>query len=84
MTFNNKVIRLRKVGHTHYPLFDIVIISNNSRNRGRFIEKLGCLNPNFNNRILLINSNRLAFWVSNGVKVNKTVKKYVIKFLINR
>jgi len=79
-----KVIRLRKRGQIYYPIYDIVVTFKDKRNRGRFIEKLGFFNPNFSERIFLLNSSRLAFWISRGVFINTTVKKYLVKFLVKK
>jgi len=76
-----KIIRLRIRGRKFYPIFDIIVINKCSRNRGRIIEKLGFINPNFNERLLFINTFRLSFWLNKGILINNTVKKYLLKFV---
>lgn len=78
-----KVIRLRKRGQIYYPLYDIIVTFKDNRNRGRFIEKLGFVNPNGPNKTVFLNTGRLAFWISNGTLINNTVRKYMVKFLVN-
>jgi len=77
-----KVIRLRNRGRKYYPIFDIILTFKDKRNRGIAIEKLGFFNPNINERLFFINTNRLAYWLNRGVCINNTVKKYLVKFAI--
>jgi ribosomal protein S16 len=55
------VIRFRRRGCTKYAIFDIVLIKQSKRIKGRYIEKLGSFNPQFNERMFIINSARLAY-----------------------
>lgn len=57
---NNLVVRFRRVGHRFYPVYGIVVIRQNQGVCGRIIEKVGYYNPNFNERILVINSGKLV------------------------
>jgi ribosomal protein S16 len=56
-----KIIRLRIRGRKFYPIFDIVLINKCNRNRGRIVEKLGFINPNFNEKLFFINTFRLSY-----------------------
>jgi ribosomal protein S16 len=58
---DDKIIRLRRKGHKHYPVFEIVVVNKYKRNRADFLERLGLLNPNNKERLLYINLNRLGF-----------------------
>ena len=77
-----KVIRLRKRGYIHYPIFEIIVIYKDKRNRSSYIEKLGYFNPNVNERIFFFNIYRLSYWLNKGALINNTVKKYLTKFLV--
>ena len=77
-----KIIRFRKRGKIHYPLYDIVVTYRDNRNRGSFIEKLGFFNPNSYDKLLFLNTFRLGYWVSKGAGINNNVKKYISKFLL--
>lgn len=77
-----KIIRLRKRGRLHYPIYEIILTYKDNRNRGPFIEKLGFFNPNINERIFFLNTYRLAYWLNKGILINNTVKKYLLKFLV--
>ena len=78
-----KIIRLRKKGVIYYPIYDIVVSYKDNRNRGLMIEKLGFYNPHINKKVIYINSFRLSYWLNKGVMLNKNIKKYLVKFLIN-
>lgn len=58
---DDKIIRLRRKGHKHYPVYEIVVVCKYKRNRSDFLERLGLLNPNHKERLLYINLNRLGF-----------------------
>jgi small subunit ribosomal protein S16 len=77
-----KVIRLRKIGKIYYPVYEIILIYKDKRNRSSFIEKLGFFNPNIEKRIFFINTYRLSYWLNKGVQINNNVKKYLVKFLV--
>jgi ribosomal protein S16 len=79
----NKIIRLRKKGIIYYPIYDIVVSYKDNRNRGLIIEKLGFYNPHVNKKLIYINSFRLSYWLNKGVMLNKNIKKYLVKFLLN-
>jgi small subunit ribosomal protein S16 len=78
-----KIIRFKNRGTKYYPIYDIVVINKNNKNNGKFIEKLGFFNPQNNNKLLLINYFRLAYWTFKGVSINYTVKKHLVKFIIH-
>lgn len=58
---NNMVVRLRRRGHYKYPVYDIVLTLQSKQGQGAFVEKLGHLNPNQNEKALVINSERLGY-----------------------
>lgn len=83
LKFNKLVVRLKRKGCNGYPLYEIVLMKQKSRRDSIILEKLGFINPQFNARVFIINSQRLAFWLNRGVIVHNTVKKYISKFLVN-
>lgn len=80
--FNKLVIRFRRRGCRFYPFYEIGVLDQMQRSRGRFIEKLGYFNPNFTERRLEIDGEKLAYWLNKGAVVSVTVKKYIVKFLV--
>jgi len=79
--YNLLSIRLQRHGRINNPIYSIIVIPIKSRHQSRFIEKLGYFNPKFQERGLVINSKRLAYWLNHGAKLHMSVKKYLIKFL---
>jgi len=55
------VIRLHRRGRKNYDFFDIVVSSNKNRRDGRYVEKVGYINPNLAERILVIDSMRIGY-----------------------
>ena len=83
-SFRQKTIRFKRKGRKYYPVYDIVVVFKDRKvSSGSFIEKIGFLNPHSNESQLFVNVESLAFWACKGVYINKTVKKYLKKYLIN-
>lgn len=80
--YNALVIRFRRRGCIKYAIFDIVLIKQSKRIKGRYIEKLGFFNPQFTERMFIINSARLAYWLNAGAHVKFSVKRHLVKFLV--
>lgn len=78
-----KVIRFRKKGIVRYPLYDIIVTYKNLRNKGASLEKLGFFNPQSGVKSLKVNGYRLSHWLLKGAFINYSVKKYLVKFLLN-
>lgn len=76
------VIRLRRGGHKHHPVFHIVSIFKSKRNRGNYITRLGHLNLTKGEHSLFLDMHLLGTTLNNGAVLNKTVKKYISKFII--
>lgn len=80
---NNKlIIRFRKHKCNLNKIYDIVVLKKKTKNLSNYIEKLGYLNLKFTERRFIINTQRLIFFVKNGVEVDDKVKKYFVKFLV--
>jgi ribosomal protein S16 len=80
MNINNKIIKFWNKGKKHYPIYEILLSFRNN-NKGYYIEKLGFLNPNLKQCFFFINTYRLSFWLNRKIKINKTLKNYLIKFI---
>ena len=79
---DDKIIRLRRKGHKHYAVYEIVVTKKYKRNRADYLEKLGFFNPNYKERLLFVNLNRLGFWLNKGASLHCTLKKHLSKFII--
>lgn len=75
------VIRLRKRGRKHNPVYDIVVANKSTRNRGFIVKRLGFLNPNYNERFLFLDIFSLGDCLNKGIILNDSLVKYISKFI---
>ena len=73
------VIRLARSGAKNRPFFNIVATDSRNRRDGRFIERVGYYNPvaSGNEKGLVVNVERLAYWKQNGAQLSPTVERLV-------
>ena len=82
-------IRLQRHGRKNYAFYYIVIADSNAPRDGRFVEKIGTLNPNTNPATVDIDFDRALYWVLTGAQPTDTVKNvlsgegvYLMKHLL--
>ena len=73
------VIRLARGGSKGRPFYNIVAADSRNRRDGRFIERVGFYNPvaSGNEKSLVVNAERLAYWQNNGAQLSPTVVRLV-------
>ncbi len=76
------IIRLQRVGKKNQPFFRIVLTEKTAPPKGKYIEKLGYLDPRTKKGDL--NVERINYWLSKGAQPSDTVwnlfvKKRVVK-----
>ncbi|MBL8444166.1 MAG: 30S ribosomal protein S16 [Zoogloeaceae bacterium] len=73
------VIRLARGGAKKRPFYNIVAADKRDRRDGRFIERVGYFNPVASGaeKLLSIDSDRLAYWTANGAQLSPTVARLV-------
>jgi ribosomal protein S16 len=81
-SINRIVLRLQRKGCKFYPVFDLIVTKKKNKSYGKALDKIGVYNPNFSERFLYINTFKLSGWLNRGLYVHKSVKRYVVKFLI--
>jgi small subunit ribosomal protein S16 len=71
------VIRLARGGAKKRPFFHIVVADSRSRRDGRFIERVGFLNPvaASSEEKLRVNDERVRYWLSQGAQASERVAK---------
>lgn len=71
------VIRLARSGSKKRPFYNIVAADSRNRRDGRFIERVGYYNPvaSGNEKSLVINAERLAYWQGTGAQLSDTVAR---------
>ena len=70
-------IRLRQVGKKHQRSYWVVAIDSKTKRDGKFLEKLGFYNPNFDPPKLKINKQRFDYWLGVGAQPSETVRKLI-------
>lgn len=73
------VIRLARSGAKKRPFYNIVAADSRNRRDGRFIERVGFFNPvaSANEKGLVVNAERVAYWQQNGAQLSPTVARLV-------
>ncbi len=73
------VIRLARRGAKNTPFYHIVVTDSRNPVQGRFIEKIGYLDPRDKNNVY-IDLDSLEEWVKKGAKMSDRVKSLVKKY----
>jgi len=68
-------IRLARRGRKKRAIYDVVVADARAPRDGRFIEKLGTFNPNFNPVVLDINVDLALKWIMDGALPTDTARK---------
>ena len=67
-------IRLARHGAKKRPFYRIVAADNDSPRDGRFLEKLGTYNPLQDPALVVLNTDRVKYWIGQGAIPTDTVK----------
>ena len=73
------VIRLARSGAKKRPFYNMVVTDSRNRRDGRFVERVGYYNPvaAANEKSLVIDTARLAYWQSKGAQLSPTAARLV-------
>ncbi len=73
------VIRLARSGAKKRPFFNMVVTDSRNRRDGRFVERVGYYNPKAaaNEKSLVIDTERLAYWQGKGAQLSPTATRLV-------
>ncbi len=73
------IIRLARGGAKKSPFYSVVVADSRNRRDGRFIERVGFYNPTAaeGQEGLRLNSERIAYWRSNGAQLSDCVARLV-------
>lgn len=74
-------IRLRKVGSKKRPYFRVVVIEGTNPRDGSFVEVLGNYNPRSKPAKVVVDRERLQYWIGKGARPSDTVRTLVAKHL---
>lgn len=81
MVLFHYVIRLRRGGHKHHPIFHIVSALRYKRNGGNYFQKLGLLDLTSKQHFFFLDLRKLGSSMNKGASLNLSVKKYLSKFI---
>ncbi len=70
-------VRLTRVGNRRNPIWRVVVADQRSARDGRSIETLGHYNPQTEPSTIVIDRERLDYWLERGAQPTGTVKKLV-------
>jgi len=68
------VIRLRKMGSKKRPFFRVVVTDSRTARDSSFVEIVGHYNPRTKPAKVLIERDRIDFWVGKGAQLSDTVR----------
>jgi small subunit ribosomal protein S16 len=72
-------IRLARTGAKKQSSYRIVVIEKEQARDGRFVEILGHYNARRNPSEVVLNRERMEFWLGRGAQVSETVKSFLKK-----
>jgi small subunit ribosomal protein S16 len=70
-------IRLRRQGAKKSPFYRIVVIDSRNAREGAFVEILGHYNPRVQPEALVVDRERLQYWLSVGARASDSVRTLV-------
>lgn len=71
-------IRLKRVGRRNLPFYRLVVTEASASTRGKFIETLGHFNPRLRSESLVINEDRVKYWMTHGAKPSPTAHNLLV------
>jgi small subunit ribosomal protein S16 len=73
------MIRLARTGATKKPNYRVVVIEKERARNGRFLEIVGHYDPRKNPVTLVLNSERIDYWMKRGAQPSDTVRNFLRK-----
>lgn len=68
-------LRLRRRGRKRHPIYDIAAMSSRKSRDGEFLEKLGQYNPMTHTATILIDRERVLYWLRTGAQPTNIVRR---------
>jgi small subunit ribosomal protein S16 len=72
-------IRLARHGAKKSPFYRIVVADTESPRDGRYLENVGTYDPLFDPAKVVLNSDRVKYWMNQGAKPTDTVRSLLKK-----
>jgi small subunit ribosomal protein S16 len=71
-------IRLTRVGKKNNPAFRVVVADHKKAVKRKFIEILGHYNPTMEPKELVVNKERVLYWISQGAQASDTMNNLLV------
>ena len=72
-------IRLARTGAKKKPHYRVVVIEKSRARDGRFMEIVGHYNPRKNPAEIVLNAERVQYWIQKGAQPSETVRSFLGK-----
>ncbi len=72
-------IRLQRYGAKKAPFYHIVVADSKSPRDGKIIEQIGTYNPMTEPAAIVVDKEKVEYWIKNGAKPTDTVKALIEK-----
>lgn len=72
-------IRLQRFGAKKAPFYHIVVADSKSPRDGKIIEQIGTYNPMTDPATIVVDKEKVSYWIKNGAKPTDTVKALIEK-----
>jgi small subunit ribosomal protein S16 len=73
------VIRMRRAGSKKRPFSRVVVTENSSPRDGRFVEVVGHYNARTQPETLVLDGERVTYWLSKGAQPSDTVRTLIAR-----
>jgi small subunit ribosomal protein S16 len=73
------MIRLRRGGAKHNPMYRVVVSDSRKTPRADYLDQVGFYNPNSDPPEIRIDMEKVEHWTSQGARVSETVRSLIRK-----
>jgi small subunit ribosomal protein S16 len=71
------MIRLARIGKKKHPFYRVVVTEKTRPRNGRFVEILGTYDPSKKPRAVVVDLERMKYWMSKGAQPSDTVRSFI-------
>lgn len=71
------MIRLARIGKTKHPFYRVVVTEKTRPRNGRFVEILGTYDPSKKPAAVVLDQERVKYWMSKGAQPSDTVRSFI-------
>ena len=71
-------IRLARIGKKKHPFYRIVVLDKRKPRNGRTVEVVGTYDPLKDPALILLNADRIKYWLGCGAQPSDTVRSFLV------